>query len=40
MIPAWVDGWIGKKYADKSRGPACDCWGLTRAVLMAERGVE
>lgn len=40
MIPGWAAKWVGRPYADKGRGPdAYDCWGLTRAVLHAERGL-
>lgn len=38
-IPAWAGPWIGLPYQDKGRGPAYDCWGLTRAVL-AEHGMD
>lgn len=34
-----IADWIGKPYKNKGRGPAYDCWGLVRAILMAERGI-
>ena len=40
MIPAWAGPWIGLPYQDKGRGPAYDCWGLARAVLAAEVGLD
>jgi len=38
---AWADKWIGRPFEDRGRGPrAFDCWGLVRAVLEEQRGVE
>ena len=39
--PAWVGSWIGLPFRLGGRGPAdFDCWGLARAVLAAEFGID
>lgn len=41
MIPDFAAKWIGLKYGDKGRGPdEWDCYGLARAVLAAEAGLD
>lgn len=39
--PAWVAPWVGRPFALGARGPvAYDCWGLVRAVALAEYSVD
>ena len=40
VAPAWVSRWVGLPFAEKGRGPAFDCWGLVRAVLIERAGLE
>ena len=39
--PSWCKEYVGKPFAEKGRGPdGFDCWGLVRAVLAAEFGID
>lgn len=39
--PAWVAPWVGRPFELGGRGPeAFDCWGLVRAALLGQWGVE
>jgi cell wall-associated NlpC family hydrolase len=39
-LPAWVNDYIGKPFADHGRGPqAFDCWGLVKHVLEEQLGL-
>lgn len=40
MDYSWVNQWIGKRFQGNGRGPNYDCWGLVRAVLKQQQGIE
>jgi hypothetical protein len=41
VIPAWVESYIGIRFADLGRDrDGCDCWGLVRLVIAERAGVE